>query len=100
MDGALYLKRTSLRDPTKIIDTEIQTQDMSSDIPSAPDFFAEDVSLPNTLTFSYNPARPTEETWRVELYDRYLEWDRNHLGDDTESPRDIIDIIKKEDKVD
>ena len=77
LDGALFLKRTSTYEVPKIIDTRMQVSDLDSsdDLPIAPNFFIEDVSLPNSINFSYQSAQDVESLWRTSLYDRYLEWD-------------------------
>jgi hypothetical protein len=43
LDGILYLKKSNLRNTTKIIDTTLSVKDISPQIvPTAPDFFHED----------------------------------------------------------
>lgn len=99
MDGALFLKRTSTNEPQHVIDTYIRVSEVTpeSPFPSAPDFFHEDASIPNTLTLSYHGAVDTESVWRVDFYDRYLEWDildqGNHEEEDT--PRHIVEFYRQ-----
>ena len=100
LDGTLFLKRTTTKEPTHIVDLTTTVKDITpeSPIPSAADFFHEDVSLPNTLTLSYHPAVDTESVWRVEFYDRYLEWDMLDQGqhDEDTTPRHIVELYRQD----
>lgn len=76
LDGVLFLKKSTLRNTTKVIDTKITIKDIDiKDNPSAPNFFDEDTSFSNMFSFSYRTNRDTDSMWRVEFYDRYMEWD-------------------------
>ena len=97
LDGALFLKRTTLTEPRKIIDTDrtIIEIDENSPLPTAPNYFTEYVSLPNNINISYEAARAEETIWRTTFYDRYLEWDMVDLGehDDSLSPQHILEVF-------
>lgn len=90
LDGVLFLKRTSTYSVPKIIDTAVQVSDIDNTdtLPSAPDFYSETVSRPNSINLSYEPAQDTESIWRNTFYNRYLEWDMIARGehDDTLTP--------------
>ncbi len=101
LDGALYLKRTSTKDTRKIIDTTLRVEDISSEVLAAPDFFRENQSIPNNLTFSYQSRQATGSIWRADLFDRYMEWDMLALWehDNQKTPQHTIEIFAPSDTV-
>lgn len=76
LDGTLYLKKTHLRNTTKIVDTRITINSIDLTMtPTAPDFFHENTPLSNIFSFSYDTTDDSDSMWRVEFYDKYMEWD-------------------------
>lgn len=99
LDGALYLKRATLKNIPKIIDTKVTHSDIDSDsIPTAPDFFHEYSILSRVFSFSYRTTQDIDSFWRLEFYDRYMEWDMIQVGtsDSVSTPRGIIEIISQD----
>jgi hypothetical protein len=100
LDGALFLKRTSTKEPTHTVDRTIRVIDVDAEstFPTAPDFFHEGVSVPGTFSLSYNASTDPEAVWRVDFYDRYLEWDMldqdEHNEDET--PRQIVELYRQD----
>jgi hypothetical protein len=72
--------------------------DAESPFPTAPDFFHEGVSVPGTLSLSYNASTDVESVWRVDFYDRYIEWDMLDQGDhdEEETPRQIVELYRQD----
>ncbi len=100
LDGALFLKRTSTKEPTHTVDRTIRVIDVDTEspFPTAPDFFHEGVSVPGTLSLSYNASTDVESVWRVDFYDRYLEWDMLDQSehDEDETPRQIVELYRQD----
>ena len=78
LDGALYVKYNWTKVPNKIIDTSTKISSITPDdlAPYVPDYFYEDVSTPHNLNYSFVSSSQTENEWRVEFYDQYIEWDK------------------------
>jgi hypothetical protein len=95
LDGALFLKRTTTKEPPKIVDTTVRTSPLEASPISAPDFFREDTSIPGNLMFSYQASQSGETIWQTRLFDRYLEWDILTQGnhDESTSPQHIIETF-------
>ncbi len=82
LDGILYVKYSweyPNPNPRKINDTTIKTKNISSTDPTpyVPDYFHENNSSPKNLNYSFVASSSGETEWRVEFYDRYIEWDKN-----------------------
>ena len=95
MDGALYVKYSHALSPSKIIDTSLQMVEGNEYlVPSAPNFFIESVAAPGKLHLSFAPARSSDTSFRLEFFDRYIEWDHVAIGlhDENIHPRSIIDF--------
>lgn len=74
---SLYVKYTSLVPEKKSIDTTITTTSLDTALlPRAPDFFHEIIASPGQMEVSFSPSIPEETSFRLEFFDRYLEWDR------------------------
>lgn len=98
LDGILYLKKSNTYQPNKILDTTIETQDIDSSlVPSAADFFHENISLSHIFSFSYDAPQLVDAMWRVEFYDQYIQWDMSQLdsGNNSTSPH-IIELVDVE----
>lgn len=98
MNGVIYIKYSTLKEPTKVIDRSITVQTLSSTdpiLPYVPNYFHEQSHSPGRLSVSFSPARTLEREWRMEFYDRYTEDDAISLGahDDRTTPRHVVDII-------
>ena len=96
LDGALYVKYNTLASPNRPVDTTppvISSPDLTL-VPRAPDFFHESVASPGQMELSFAPANPADTSFRLEFFDKYLEWDRNQLAgnDDPNTPRVVIDL--------
>lgn len=78
MDGVLYVKRTHTFQARAIQDTSISVSalDASGQVPTAPNFFRQQFSTPNKLSLQFAPIDSVKEgIWRMEFFDRYMEWD-------------------------
>lgn len=86
-----------MKTPDKTIDTDISFPDFDpTDMPQAPDFFHEVVASPGRIQASFAPADASHREFRLELFDRYLEWDRYHVNGRTPSedtPRTTVDMF-------
>jgi len=90
------VKYAHVTDPVRPSDDTIETitsPDLSL-TPRAPDFFDESIATPNQIGLSFSPAHLLDREFRLEFFDRYLEWDRAQINgsDDRESPRSIVDL--------
>ena len=95
MDGALYVKYSHTLSPAKTIDTTIHiTEGDVYSVPSAPNFFVESATVPGRIHVSFSPARSDDMAYRLEFFDRYIEWDHVAIGmhDEATQPRSIIDF--------
>lgn len=97
LDGVLYVKYTWKTLPNKIQDNTVKISTVSNSdySPYIPDYFHENLSNPKNLNFSFVPSSQDETEWRVEFFDRYLEWDHVDIGnhDERETPKSIIDMF-------
>ena len=89
------MKYTHRTNPLRQTDTDITTD--SADLtllPRAPDFFHEQVASPGQIEISFAPADSLDTDFRLEFFDKYLEWDTTKLSgnDDTLTPRTTIDM--------
>lgn len=95
MDGALYVKYSHASAPVKTVDTTLTIADLEDTlVPSAPNFFEETEATPGQLHVSFVPASPEDTDFRLEFFDRYIEWDHADIGihDESVRPRSIIDF--------
>lgn len=97
LGGSLYIKYTHLRDLPFVPDnTSPQIRDIDHSLtPEAPDYFHEEVSSPGKLQVSFSPVKKSDTNFRLEFFDRYLEWDRvreNNGADSSDTPRTVIDL--------
>lgn len=97
LGGILYVKNTYLKNPEKIIDNKIIVQDIGTEIPEVPNNFDQVLSTPSELNISFRNTVETEKEWRMEFYDKYLEWDKATINPDTysSSPRTTADLLLK-----
>lgn len=96
LDGALYVKYNTLVKPNRPVDPtppSILPPDFTL-VPRAPDFFHESVASPGQMELSFAPANPSDTSFRMEFFDKYLEWDRSQLAgnDDPGTPRVVVDM--------
>lgn len=95
MDGVIYVKYTKRNTPNRPIDTEVTISSLdTSRLPYAPNYFSESVASPGQIELSFAPASPDDTDFRLEFFDKYLEWDRVKLSgnDDAATPRTVIDL--------
>mgnify|MGYP000573696775 CR=1 FL=1 len=81
LDGALYIKYTGASKRSLYPDTEIEIATLRENAlhPTTPDYFHETTNAPKSLSLNFTPADEREDEWRLEFYDRYLEWDKVDL---------------------
>jgi hypothetical protein len=100
LDGILYVKYSWQKVPNKIFDDTIKISEITKNdpVPYVPNYFSENLATPKNLNFSFVPASPNETEWRVEFYDRYIEWDHVDIGDHNPitAPKTTIDMFLKE----
>lgn len=96
MGGVVYVKYNHTNAPRKIQDTSIQVTTVTSRdaVPTSPNYFHENMSTPGNISVTFSPASDRETSWRMEFFDRYLEWDMLDMKKHTEalSPKRIIDL--------
>ena len=76
-------------------DTSLSITDIDDEIiPEAPNFFDEVISRPGEITLNFSPAVSGDSEFRLEFFDRYMEWDLAHLRseDAEDTPRTIVDL--------
>jgi hypothetical protein len=97
MDGVIYVKYNHTHTPTKIQDDTviINTLTKNSEFPSAPNFFHESLNTPESLLVTFSSAKTSEQGWRMDFYDRYLEWDAVDIGshDEALTPKRTVDLF-------
>jgi hypothetical protein len=100
LGGVLYIKYGWAQTPNKIQDTTVKISDIGATdpIPYIPDYFHEEISTPKNLNFSFTPSLTDETEWRMEFYDRYIEWDRVDIGThiDASAPKALLDMFLAE----
>ncbi len=96
VDGIVYVKYTHTNQPNKIQDFSIQVDTIGTadELPTAPDFFHENINTPGSLSVEFTPSSSDEKRWRMEFFDRYLEWDNvdTKTYSDALTPKSIIDL--------
>lgn len=96
LDGAVYVKYTWASKRSLHTDTTLSITPLREDapLPTTPDYFHETINAPKSLSLTFAPAQEEESDWRLEFYDRYLEWDQVELEaqNDLMTPRHIVDI--------
>lgn len=62
--------------------------------PEAPNYFDPRVASPGEIQFDFSPADTTADTYRLEFFDRYTEWDMARISahEEATTPRTIIDL--------
>jgi hypothetical protein len=96
ISGGLYVKYSHLQTPARPVDTSAPTilaPDLTL-IPRSPDFFHETLASPGQMELTFSPANQADTSFRLEFFDKYLEWDRVMVSwnDDAATPRIIIDM--------
>jgi hypothetical protein len=96
MGWSIYVKYSHTSEPDRPID-DTSPAIISADLslsPRAPDFFHEIVASPGHMELSFVPADSSDRSFRLEFFDRYLEWDYTTLSgnDDPDTPRTVIDM--------
>ena len=68
-------------------------------LPETLNFFHENVSSPGEVYISFQKADPDDSSFRLEFFNRYLEWDRVGLNgsDFSDTPRSVIDLTQSDD---
>ncbi len=100
LDNKIYLKYNYTKSPSKIEDKKfsVSNLDVSSPKPFVPNNFAQGASSPKELNVQFRPANPDTETqWRMEFYDRYLDWYREDEKE-TVSTKMTIDLFTEDKK--
>jgi hypothetical protein len=95
LEGALYIKYTTTKNPGHVVDMNRVIKDLDLNfIPKAPNYFHESVMSPGQIDISFTPESSTSDNFRLEFFDKYLEWDVvQMLGtDDSDTPRVIVDM--------
>jgi hypothetical protein len=96
IEWSLYIKYSHSREFDRPRDdTSPQTEDIDmSLLPESPNFFSEQISTPWQISIDFSAADPADTTFRLEFYDRYLEWDKTRLrGEDSpDTPRVVVDL--------
>lgn len=104
LDGSIFVKYNHTHTPNLIQEDSVEVQDLShkSELPSAPNFFHESLNTPWNLSVTFSPASPTESSWRMEFFDRYIEWDAIAIGvhDEKITPKRIVDLFIQENQDD
>lgn len=102
LSGKLYIKYSHQKDPERSNDTtsKVETLDKSI-LPVAPNYFHESVASPGRIEVSFSPANPNDSSFRLEFFDRYMEWDRVAIDgrESTDTPRTIIDLTTTQEVV-
>lgn len=78
ISGGLYVKYSHLQTPARPVDTSAPTilaPDLTL-IPRSPDFFHETLASPGQMELTFSPANQADTSFRLEFFDKYLEWDR------------------------
>jgi hypothetical protein len=99
MDGILYIKRSHIKEPNIPRDMTMNISSLDpKEIPEAPNYFEEVVASPGQIEIDFSPAQKTQQAFRLEFFDRYLEWDSDHLdrNNPQESPKTIVDLVVTE----
>ena len=100
LGNTLYIKKTSTQSPTKIVDTGRSVEELGTDAPypSAVNHFNQVLSSPSELNITFRNTIPDQREWRLEFYDRYMEWDREAIGTSTPTtaPKTVIDLFAEE----
>lgn len=95
LGGSLYVKYNHEKNPAQPIDLSIITVNIDpSQLPESPNFFTENISSPGEIYISFKKTHPQDTSFRLEFFNRYLEWDRVKLAgsDFSDTPRTIIDM--------
>lgn len=96
LDGALMVKYVgpSQRSKHKDFSMNIASLTINAKFPTTPDYFHESVSSPKKIGFTFSSAQENLNLFRLEFFERYLEWDMRKLSlsDDIKSPRYLSDI--------
>lgn len=99
LGGKLYVKNTHLAEPTKIFDKKITTSENFSKNPEVANNFMQVLSTPSELNVSFQNTVPNETQWRMEFYDKYLEWDRMDIqpSEYNTIARTTVDLLLNDD---
>lgn len=99
LGGKLYVKNTHLTEPTKIFDKKITTSENFSKNPEVANNFMQVLSTPSELNVSFQNTVPNETQWRMEFYDKYLEWDRMDIqpSEYNTIARTTVDLLLNDD---
>lgn len=99
LGGVLYIKNTHLNSPQKIIDTKITITNITSKIPEVANNFVEIISTPSEINASFKNTVAQEKEWRLEFFDKYLEWNRASVSNNFSTPKTTVDLFLKSDFV-
>ena len=101
LGNALYVKYNHTSHPEKIRDTDRKVSDLRTNTPTpfVPNYFNQVLSSPSELNITFQNALPGQKEWRLEFYDRYIEWDRTQIGvsPSPDTPKTIVDLFVEED---
>lgn len=95
LGGTLYVKNTYLTNPTKIIDGKITLKNIENEKPEVANNFDQTLSTPSELNMSFVNTVPNEKEWRLEFFDKYLEWDKIAIDNDLYNSlaRTTVDLV-------
>lgn len=99
MDGALYLKSSHTKEPSRQKDTTLTITDLDLTLsPEAPNFFHELIASPGQIQIDFSSARSTDTAYRLEFFDHYTEWDLTRIGihDEISVARTTIDLFAED----
>lgn len=95
LGGSLYIKYNHKKDPARSTDLTLSTSNIDATlIPEVPNFFSENTASPGEVYISFKKSHPQDTSFRLEFFNRYLEWDRVKLAgnDFADTPRTIVDM--------
>lgn len=98
LGGMLYVKQGHANTPLKISDTVSRLKTLpgkgknATEYPTVPNHFNEELSTPKELHVTFAEAAPNVTGYRIEFFDRYMEWDMVSMGKSTQ-PIQTIDLF-------
>lgn len=99
LGGILYVKKNHTNAPEKIRDTRwiVQTTVPNvPNIPSVPNYFVSTITTPGELSFRFRNALSGENAWKLEFFDKYLEWDLIAMGNAPSTQKTMIDLMERD----
>lgn len=93
LGGILYIKPTHLHEPRKIIVRNIEKRQIESVLPEVANEFVQVQSTPGELNISFRNTVPGETQWRMEFFEKYLEWDKVDIIGKSSVPKTVVDLF-------